>query len=199
MKKLIFLFILCCSFSVNATGDLQAGKEKSTVCSACHGVQGVSLNPEWPSLAGQHPDYLIKQLNDFNPGHERVNSVMTPLITGLSSQDREDLAAFYASFPLPEGVTPKQYLKRGELLYRGGDFDKHITACIACHGPKGVGNAQAGFPVVSGQQAGYLVLQLQQFKDNKRRNDLNSIMRDISAQMSLEDMSSVAHYMAGLH
>ncbi len=199
MKKMIFLFTLCCAFVVNALGDPHAGEVKSTVCAACHGAKGVSSNPEWPSLAGQNSVYFIKQLNDYKLGHSRVSTVMAPLAAGLNNQDSEDLAAYYASLPLPKGLTPKQYLDRGELLYRGGDFDKHITACIACHGPRGTGNAQAGFPVVSGQQAGYIVLQLQQFKDNKRRNDLNSIMRDISAQMSTDDMDSVAHYMAGLH
>lgn len=199
MKKMIFLFTLCCAFVVNAAGDPHAGEVKSTACAACHGAKGVSSNPEWPNLAGQNPVYFIKQLNDFKSNHDRVSPVMAPLVSGLSNQDMDDLAAYYASLPLPEGSTPKQYLSRGELLYRGGDFDKHITACIACHGPKGTGNAQAGFPVVSGQQVGYIVLQLQQFKEKKRRNDLNSIMQDISARMSSEDINSVAHYMAGLH
>ena len=84
-------------------------------------------------------------------------------------------------------------------MYRGGDFNKHITACIACHGPKGTGNAQAGFPSISGQHAAYTIQQLQDFKEGKRKNDLNSIMRDISARMSIEDMEAVANYIAGLY
>ncbi len=199
MKKMIFIFTLCCAFVVNAAGDRHAGEAKSTACAACHGAKGVSSNPEWPSLAGQNPVYFMKQLNDFKLNHDRVSPIMAPLVSELSNQDIDDLAAYYASLPLSEGSTPKQYRARGELLYRGGDFDKHITACIACHGPKGTGNAQAGFPVVSGQQVGYIVLQLQQFKEKKRRNDLNSIMQDISARMSSDDMNAVAHYMAGLH
>ena len=117
----------------------------------------------------------------------------------LSEQDMEDLAIFYAKQPIPQGKTAKKYLARGEQLYRGGDFSKHITACIACHGPKGTGNAQAGFPVVSGQQAAYTILQLEAFKSGQRSNDLNSIMHDISGRMSKEDMEAVANYMAGLY
>jgi len=199
MKKMVFLFTLSCSFVVNAVGSPQAGEVKSATCVACHGEKGVSSNPSFPSLAGQHVAYFLKQLNDFKQDGTRPNLVMAPLVAGLSQQDKEDLAAYYATLPLPEGVTPKKYLHRGEQLYRGGDFEKHIAACIACHGPQGTGNAEAGFPVVSGQQSGYTVLQLEQFKDKKRHNDLNSIMQDISARMSTEDMNAVAHYIAGLH
>ena len=124
---------------------------------------------------------------------------MSPMAINLSEQDMEDLAIFYAKQPIPQGKTAKKYLARGEQLYRGGDFSKHITACIACHGPKGTGNKQAGFPVVSGQHAAYTVLQLQAFKDKKRSNDLNSIMHDISVRMDTDDMDAVANYMAGLY
>lgn len=124
---------------------------------------------------------------------------MNALSASLTESEIKELANFYASQPLPQGSTPENYLKRGELLYRGGDFAKHITACIACHGPRGTGNAQAGFPVLTGQHALYTIQQLQAFKDGKRSNDLNSIMRDISARMSQEDMEAVAYYIQGLH
>ena len=199
MKKIAFLLALCSTIAAFAGGDYQAGQEKSTVCAACHGPKGVSVNPAWPSLAGQHAAYLVKQLHDFKNTQSRDAPTMAPLVTNLSDQDMRDLAFFYASQPLPEGITPPKYLKRGEQLYRGGDFSKHITACIACHGPAGKGNAQANFPALSGQQAIYTAQQLQAFKDHKRNNDLNSIMRDISSRMSSDDMQAVANYVAGLH
>jgi cytochrome c553 len=199
MKKIVFLLALCSTITAFAAGDYQAGQEKSTVCAACHGAAGISINPAWPSLAGQHAAYLVKQLHDFKNIKTRNAPTMTPMVANLTEQDMNDLAAFYAHQPLPEGSTPQKYLKRGEQLYRGGDFSKHITACIACHGPAGLGNAQANFPVLSGQQAAYTVQQLQAFKDKKRSNDLNSIMRDISARMSMEEMQAVANYVAGLH
>lgn len=199
MKKMVFMLLFCNAMVAFAEGNSQAGEAKSTVCAACHGPKGVSTNPEWPSLAGQHADYLAKQLRDFKQAKTRNSAVMTPLVANLSDQDMDDLAAFYSGLPIPEGVTPKQYLKRGEQLYRGGDLAQHITACIVCHGPRGTGNAQANFPVLSGQQAKYTAQQLQTFKDKKRSNDLNAIMRDISARMSTEDMDAIANYAAGLH
>ena len=199
MKKMALFLALCGHYAGYAAGVYQAGQEKSTVCAACHGATGVSTNPIWPHLAGQSVSYLTKQLNDFKHNKGRADPTMTPMVVNLSEQDIADLAVFYAKQPRPEGSTPKKYLKRGEQLYRGGDFTKHITACIACHGPKGTGNAQAGFPVLSGQQTAYTVLQLQAFKDKKRSNDLNSIMRDISARMSTDDMVAVANYVAGLY
>jgi len=199
MKVIVFFFALCAPFAVSAAGDSRAGETKSVVCAACHGPKGVSVNPVWPSLAGQHAAYLVKQIDNFKSGKERNPGVMAAMVAGLSVQDVDDLAAFYAAQPLPEGITSKKYLKRGEMLYRGGDFDKHITACIACHGPQGTGNSQAGFPILSGQHADYTILQLQQFKGHQRHNDLNSIMQDISVRMDPEDMEAVAHYVAGLH
>lgn len=199
MKKIAFLLTLWITSATFAAGDYQAGQEKSTTCAACHGPTGVSVNPMWPSLAGQHASYLAKQLRDFKNKQQRDAPMMTALAASLSEQDIEDLAAFYARQPIPENTTPEKYVKRGEQLYRGGDFSQHITACIACHGPTGNGNAQANFPVLSGQQAAYTTLQLQAFKDKKRSNDLNSIMRDISGRMSTDDMEAVAHYVAGLH
>lgn len=199
MKKIAFLLTLWITSATFAAGDYQAGQEKSTTCAACHGPTGVSVNPMWPSLAGQHASYLAKQLRDFKNKQQRDAPMMTALAASLSEQDIEDLAAFYARQPIPENTTPEKYVKRGEQLYRGGDFSQHITACIACHGPTGNGNAQANFPVLSGQQVDYTIQQLQAFKDKKRSNDLNSIMRDISSRMSTEDMQAVAYYVAGLH
>lgn len=199
MKKMALALALSYPLLVHADGNYQAGLEKSSTCVACHGPKGISTNPEWPSLAGQHASYLLKQLRDIKQGHGRDAPVMIAMVANLSEQDMADLAVYYAAQPLPKGVVPKKFLKLGEQLYRGGDYSQHITACIACHGPKGTGNAQAGFPVLSGQNAAYTVLQLQQFKDKKRSNDLNSIMRDISARMNKEDMEAVANYVAGLH
>ena len=199
MKKMAFILALCNTFAVYPAGDYQAGQNKSTVCAACHGPKGISTNPIWPNLAGQHASYLTKQLHDFKQNHGRSAPTMTPMVANLSEQDMDDLAVFYSKQPLPEGRTPSKYLKRGQELFRGGDFSKHITACIACHGPNGHGNAQAGFPILSGQHAAYTVLQLQDFKNNKRSNDLNSIMRDISARMSDDDMVAVANYVAGVY
>ncbi|KTD36619.1 cytochrome c4 [Legionella nautarum] len=199
MKK-IFCALALFGTIVSAVAETaKTEPAKAALCAACHGPQGISADPQWPNLAGQHTSYLIKQLHDFKTGTTRNAATMTAILASLYEQDIAELSIFYSKMPLPEGQTPEKFLKRGELLYRGGDFAKHISACIACHGPKGTGNAQAGFPVLTGQHAAYTVQQLQAFKDNKRTNDLNSIMRDLSSRMSQEDMEAVAYYIQGLH
>lgn len=199
MKFFMMLFGLLISMTAFASGDMEAGKAKASVCAACHGEKGVSNNPIWPNLAGQHESYLIQQLEDYKAGKERDNASMTGMVANLSPQDMADLAAFYHQQPIAEGVASEAGLKRGEQLYRGGDFSKGITACIACHGPRGRGNAEAKFPMVTGQHAQYAVDQLLAFKSGKRKNDLNGIMRNIASHMSKEDMEAVANYMQGLH
>lgn len=199
MKKLALAILLCSPLIIYAQGNPQAGQNKAVVCAACHGQQGISMTPAWPNLAGQNEQYFVKQLKDIKVGKLRNVPTMTAIIANFTEQDMDDLASFYAKMPLTEGSTLKKYVQRGEQIYRGGDFDKHIAACIACHGPKGTGNAQAGFPVLSGQKSAYTVMQLQAFKDGKRTNDLNHIMQDISGRMSPDDMEAVAHYIEGLY
>lgn len=192
-----FLFA-CLLLSLHALANAQTIQEKTAMCAGCHGAQGISANPDWPSLAGQHAPYLAKQLREYQNATTRNAAIMTPMVMQLSPDDIAEIATYYASLPRPEGKTPEKFQARGEELYRRGDFDKHITACIACHGPTGTGNAQAGFPALAGQQPGYTVLQLTAFQNKSRSNDLNSIMRDISSRMNHDDMEAVAYYLAGL-
>ncbi|STX27652.1 cytochrome c4 [Legionella beliardensis] len=199
MKKIVFAIALASTFTVQAADNTTVAPAKAATCVACHGPQGNSTNPLWPNIAGQHASYLEKQLYDFKKVKTRDVPVMTTIAATLSDQDIKELAAYYAKLPLAQGATPQKYVKRGEAIYRGGDLNKHITACIACHGPRGTGNAQANFPVLSGQHAQYTIQQLQTFKEGKRSNDLNEIMRDISNRMNPEDMEAVAYYMQGLH
>ena len=168
-------------------------------CIACHGDLGVSVNPLWPNLAGQHEQYLLKELRNIKTGKIRNVPVMTAIMTQLNDEDLIALAAYYSYRPISIGLTPKKYLTQGERLYRGGDLSKQISACIACHGPGGEGNGQAGFPILSGQNALYTIQQLEDFSTGKRHNDLNSIIRDIAHRMNNEDMQAVAYYIQGLY
>jgi cytochrome c553 len=199
MKKFVLTLILFVPLILFAQENKMSEGNKAIVCTACHGQQGNSTNPEWPNIAGQNTKYFVKQLKDMKDKSLRDAPTMSALVATLSERDMDDLAAYYAKMPLAQGSTPEKFLKRGEQIYRGGDFAKRITACIACHGPKGTGNAQAGFPVLSGQHASYTVLQLIAFKEGKRKNDLNHIMHDISSRMNQDDMEAVAHYIEGLH
>ncbi|MDH5191665.1 MAG: cytochrome c [Gammaproteobacteria bacterium] len=99
MKRQLVVLLAACSVmgfhSISQAADAAAGKEKSAMCVGCHGPAGVSMNPEWPNLAGQKDKYVINQLKAFRGG-ERKNPLMTPIAAALSDQDIENLAAYYS-------------------------------------------------------------------------------------------------------
>lgn len=198
--KHFWLSLFLCGFLFQKTiaSDLKI-PEKVALCAACHGASGVSINPEWPNLAGQHVNYLIKQLHDYKDAKTRSAPIMASIVLSLNDEEIQALSLFYAQLAGAKNKPSKQHQTRGETIYRRGDSDKHITACIVCHGPNGRGNELAGFPVLSGQQPKYTIQQLTAFKKQSRKNDLNSIMRDISTHMDLDDMTAVAYYLAGLN
>ncbi len=180
-----------------AEGSVEAGRSKSSVCAACHGVDGNSVNPEWPSLAGQHVIYIAAQLQHFKDG-ARQNALMSPQAAALNPQDMADLAAYFSA----QTMTPKEanpdLVTRGQKIYRGGDEARGITACIACHGPNGRGNAVAGYPAIAGQHATYLANQLRLYASGDRSSDPNQMMRSIARRMTENDIRAVTSYMQGL-
>ena len=183
-----------------AQGSASAGQGKAAVCAACHGTDGNSINPLWPSLAGQHAQYVTRQINAFKAG-DREDALMSSFAAPLSAQDIADLAAYFETqTAMPRGADP-ELVALGERMYRAGDETRGIPACIACHGPSGQGNPLAGYPVVSGQHATYIVNTLKAYAAGTRRSDtsVNQMMRDIAAKLSEEEMQSVASYMQGLH
>jgi cytochrome c553 len=167
-------------------------------CVACHGVKGNSTVSLWPKLAGQHQPYLLKQLKAFK-AHTRENAAMAPMVAPLDEEDMVALAHYYSQQTTSIGFAKKERLKEGERLYRGGNQERGISACIACHGPRGLGNAQAGFPSLSGQNLDYTIKQLNDYKQGLRRTDDNEIMRDIAKRMTEQDIKDVANYLTGLH
>ncbi len=191
-------WLLAASGTVWADGDAAAGKTKSAGCGACHGVDGNSVNPAWPSLAGQHPGYMVKQLQNFKTG-TRANATMAPMATPLSEQDMKDLAAFYSDQEIKLGLTDPDLVNLGEKIYRGGNSETGLAACIGCHSPSGLGNPAANFPSLSGQHVAYVVSQLKAFRDGRRANDQAGMMRDIAAKMTGQEMQAVASYIQGLH
>ena len=124
---------------------------------------------------------------------------MNGFAAGLSEQDILDLAAYFSSQEMSAGETPEDMVEAGAALYRGGDAERGVTACIACHGPKGNGMELAGFPDVSGQHATYTKTQLEMFRSGGRANDLNGMMRDIAQRLTDEDIEILSHYLSGLH
>ena len=199
LNKLIGgLFLALFPLALFAAGNVEAGKQKAATCAVCHGPNGNSDNPTWPNLAGQHAEYIRKQLEDYRAGH-RKNDQMAPMAMVLSDQDIADLAVYYASLEPRIGQARPEYLDEGERLYRAGDATKGLAACIACHGPTGIGNPAANYPRINAQHAEYTVLQLKAFKAEERANDRNAVMRDIAGRMSNDSIEAVADYLQGLH
>jgi len=177
-------------------GDVKAGQEKSVMCASCHGADGNSLISIYPKLAGQSANYIAKQLADFKSG-ERKDPVMMGMVAALSEKDMNDLAAYYAVQAPTAGTGESSSV--GHKLYFGGDAKKGITACVACHGVKGKGMAQAGFPGLAGQNADYLKKQIANFRDGSRGNDRNEMMRNIAIKLSDSDVEELVKYMSSLN
>ena len=205
MKKLVLILSLLASCSAWAQGDAEAGKAKAATCAACHGADGNSIMAQYPKLAGQHPGYLEKQLKEFKLGitsggkQGRNDPVMSAMAMPLSEQDMSDLAAYYASLPISDNTTPESSIEIGQQLYRFGDAERGVAACIACHGPRGNGTSLSGFPKISGQNAEYVKLQLEKFRAGERQNDMNTMMRAVAAKLSDSEITALSLYVGGLH
>jgi len=203
-SALVALLCASCVVSARAANDAAAKPDPAQaqaivnkVCAACHSADGNSASPANPVLAGQHADYIAKQLANFKSG-ERKNPVMLGMATALSPQDMKNLGAYF------EGQKPKnrsakdpQLVKLGQQIYRGGVMAKSVAACASCHGPNGSG-VPAQFPRVAGQYSEYTMAQLQAFRAGERANDPNNMMRTIAARLSDQEIKAVAEYMAGL-
>lgn len=202
MKKLISLAVLCAvagaAGTVQAAGRAAAGKGKTVVCAGCHGADGNSAAPNFPKLAGMDGAYVAKQLTDFKSG-ARKDPTMSAMAAGLSKKDMENIGAYYASQKRTSGTAQAsaESMKKAEILYRGGNPNMGIAACMACHGPAGAG-IPARYPVVSGQHAQYSQKQLYDFKSGARSNDGN-VMTAIAFKLSDTEIKALAQYMAGLH
>ncbi|MCP1728146.1 cytochrome c553 [Natronospira proteinivora] len=179
-------------------GDAEAGEANSTACAACHGPDGNSSNPEWPKLAGQHAKYTYEQLKAYKSG-ERDDAVMMGQVQNLDDQDMKDLAVFYAQQVPQVGSADEELGEAGKKIYRGGNLETGVTACIACHGPRGEGVPMANYPMLSGQHAQYTIEQLEAYRDGERSTDRAGMMRDIAARMSDEEIEAVAEYIQGLY
>jgi cytochrome c553 len=189
-----------------STGKADAGASKTAVCTACHGPNGNSANPEWPRLAAQSAVYIAEQLKLFKT-QVRANPVMMPMASGLSDQDVNDVAVYYQAQTIQGLEADPSYWKAGLALYVRGDRARNIPACAACHGPGGRGNLAAGYPALRAQQSVYVVKQLSDYASGARypgaknpaqpsRN--GAMMLTIAKRLTPEDMRNVASYVQGL-
>ncbi|MEW5942949.1 MAG: c-type cytochrome [Pseudomonadota bacterium] len=170
----------------------------TTVCAGCHGMDGNSPIPANPNLAGQHPDYIAKQLADFKSG-ERKNPIMTGMAAMLATpEDIKNVSAYFGlKTAKPGTVNDKDLAALGRKLYKGGNMANGLPACASCHGANGAG-VPAQFPRLAGQYQDYTIAQLTNFRTGERANDSAKMMRTIAAKMTDQEIKAVAEYIAGL-
>jgi len=179
-----------------AKPDLVKGEASFTaVCAACHGADGNSAIAANPKLSQQHPEYLVKQVQEFKSG-KRNNAIMKGFATALSDDDMRNIAYWLTSKPAKAGFAKdKDLVAMGERIYRGGIADRQIAACAGCHSPNGAG-IPAQYPRLSGQHADYTVSQLNMFRDGSRANSIQ--MTQVAAKLNDKEIKAVADYIAGL-
>ena len=207
---LISLGFLALSQGALAAGDAAAGEANAAVCSACHGADGNSPAANFPKLANLGEGYIAKQLRDIKAGNREIVE-MTGLLDGMSDQDLQDLAAFYSSKQMQLSGSQEMKVQLGSgikvdgmalgaRVYRAGNMETKVPACMGCHSPMGLGNSPAGYPRLGGQHAQYIEKQLRDFRAGNRTNDGDTkIMRDVAAHMSDAEIIAVANFIAGLH
>lgn len=184
-------------------GDAARGQAVATaVCGACHGPDGNSAVPVNPKLAGQHADYLFKQMKNFKPADgkqpERANPIMNGMIAAFDEGQMRDIAAYFsAQAQKGEVAKNRETIELGQKLYRGGDQAKGLPACAGCHGPTGAG-IPAQYPRIGGQYAEYIEAQLRSFREGTRANDPNKMMRMVAIKMTDPEIKAVSDYIAGL-
>lgn len=179
-----------------AKPDLGKGGAISTqVCAACHTADGSRGAPANPIIAGQHPEYLAKQLAEFKSG-KRKNPVMQGMAAPLSEEDMRNVAAFYASKTAKPGFAKnKDTVALGEKIYRGGIAERNVPACAGCHGPTGSG-IPAQYPRIGGQHGDYVEAQMVAFRSGARANSPQ--MTGVAAKMNDKEIKAVSDYIAGL-
>jgi cytochrome c553 len=179
-----------------AKPDLVKGEATyAAICAACHGADGNSGTPAYPKLAQQHPEYLVKQLQEFK-SDKRANAIMKGFASALTEDDMRNISFWVTSKPAKSGFAKdKELVALGERIYRGGIADRQVPACAGCHSPNGAG-IPSQYPRLSGQHAEYSVAQLTSFRDGVRKNSLQ--MNQVAAKLNDREIKAVADYIAGL-
>ena len=200
----VSLSTLCNSFAAEeaktvaapSKPDLAKGEASFALCSACHGADGNSAITTNPKLAHQHPEYLVKQLQEFKSG-KRANAVMSGMAATLSEDDMKNVAAWLSTKDPKHGFAKdKELVALGEKIYKGGIADRQIAACAGCHSPTGAG-IPSQYPRLSGQHQDYTTAQLTAFRGGVRNNSIQMTM--IAAKLNDKEIQAVSDYIAGLH
>jgi len=188
--KLISSVLVAASLTVSAVSGFA-----QEVCVACHGPDGNSLVPDYPKLAQQHPEYIVKQLTEFKAG-KRQNPVMLGFASALSEEDMKNIAYWVTTNKASPGTgADADLIALGQKIYLGGVLDRNVPACSGCHGPTATG-IPAQYPRLRGQQANYVVTQLTNFRSGDRNNGIQ--MSGVAAKLNDREIKAVAEYVASL-
>ncbi len=189
------------SLQAVAEGDAAAGQAKSAICAACHGADGNSVVPNWPKLAGQHAGYLVRQFNLIKSGARPVPE-MQGIVAAISDQDIQDIAAWFSSQTRNSGVADESTVELGARIYKAGNAEKGVPACMSCHGPAGEGNPLSGYPALAGQHATYTNKMLTGFHAGDHWGDDDGpsvVMSGVALSLSREEIDAVSSYIQGLY
>ena len=184
---------------VKEKGDPVKGEQLVAACAACHGADGNSLAGLWPSIAGQNYKYLLKQLRLVKSGDRAIDQMIGQL-DNLSDQNLKDIAAFYSAQNNTIGQVEEDKLELGKKLYYAGNLEKGVPACSACHSPRGLGNAPAAYPLLSGQQPDYVAKALKDYRSGERINEEPSkIMAAIAYKLDDNEIDALSSFVHGLY
>jgi len=195
-----FSLALMAANSVAIAADIAAGEAMATAlgCGGCHNPDGNSVLPGNPKLAGQHEQYIVKQINDFK-SMARPNPIMMGMAAAIASdEDAQNIGAYFASQKSTNDAADESKVALGREIYRGGNSTTGVPACMGCHGLNGSGNPTAKYPTLAGQQVAYTITQLNAFRDGSRANDAGSMMRNVAAHMSNAEIEAVANYITSM-
>lgn len=186
--------LLLCATGVHAqTDEERARKIVGGSCFLCHGQQGESTSEIFPRLAGQHAEYIVKQLTAFQTGL-RKSTAMSQMVTKLTPEDMQALGKYYEQFSPPkEDIKDPQLATVGQYIFHNGNKFSGVPACISCHGPEARG--AANLPRLAGQFSGYIQTQLKLFNKRERTND-NAVMHTVVEKMTELEMAAVAEYVS---
>ncbi|MCB1886297.1 MAG: c-type cytochrome [Rhodocyclaceae bacterium] len=182
--------------ALKLTGNLENGEEAYEVCGACHLPSGAGRpDGTFPQLAGQHTTVLIKQIADIRAGL-RDNPTMYPFAaTLIDPQELADVAAYIESLCIPN--QHGQYDDADKMIQIALGRDLYQKQCQECHGANGEGDKDKFYPVIAGQHYKYLLRQMTEIRDGKRRN-ANPDMVKVIKPYTDQQLVAISAYQASL-
>ena len=183
------------SLSAHSAGEERAAEIVSGRCFLCHGLNGEAASAVFPRLAGQHAEYVAKQLADFKSGR-RKSDTMKPQVEDLNESEMKALGAYFEHKSVgPRRAKDAELLAVGKFIFNRGNNFSGLPSCASCHGERGLGTPQ--LPRLAGQHPRYIEDQLKQFNSRERNND-NAVMHMIASKLTELERNAVAEYIATL-